>query len=193
MGGVNCPVCRMFVSKPDDINIEEWAKKLPTNDIFVSLIDLNETKSGQKLCAACSRENEVESAFSWCANCSEALCKACDRSHRRNKMSAYHKLIKLDENFSKDTPLQHADVFCTEHLEKKIEAYCYDHSAVCCMTCVMLKHRKCDNVGSIEDAAEKKKKSKEIKEFSQNLQDLVSSLEKLCKSRTKNYRHLMTI
>ncbi|KAK3108579.1 hypothetical protein FSP39_011206 [Pinctada imbricata] len=56
------------------------------------------------------------------------------------------------------------------------------------MTCVMLKHRKCDNVGSIEDAAEEKKKSKEMKEFSQNLQNMKTSLEKLCKNRTENLK-----
>ncbi|KAK3108312.1 hypothetical protein FSP39_005403 [Pinctada imbricata] len=187
-GGVNCPLCRMFISKPCDITVEKWSTKLPINHILVSLIDLNETKSGKKLCAACSRENETESAFSWCVHCSEALCKVCDRSHRRSKASSNHKLIELGEDTSKDIPLYHADVYCTEHSEEKVKAYCNDHSIVCCMTCVMLKHRKCDNVGSIEDAAEEKKKSNEIKEFHQNLQDLKASLEKLCKNRTENLR-----
>ncbi|KAK3108837.1 hypothetical protein FSP39_017006 [Pinctada imbricata] len=183
-GGVNCPVCRMFVSKPDDISIEEWAKNLPTNYILVSLIDLNETKSGQKLCAECARENESENACSWCVNCAEALCKSCYRSHRRNKTSSDHKLVELDKGLDRDIPLYHADVFCSEHTEEKVKVYCEDHSAICCMTCVMLNHRKCDHVRSIEDAASKLKKSKQTEEFSQNLQDLKICLTRLCKNRT---------
>ncbi|KAK3108118.1 hypothetical protein FSP39_001557 [Pinctada imbricata] len=189
-GGVNCPVCRMFLSKPDDIKEEEWSTKLPTNHILVSLIDMNETKSGQKLCTACERENETESVFSWCVNCSEALCNTCDRYHRKTKATKSHKLVSIDDHETNDIPLKFADVFCIEHPEKRIKAYCNDHSAVCCMTCVMLKHRKCDNVGSIEDAAEEMKQSDEVKEFEDKLKDFKTSLETFVQNRVNNLQNL---
>ncbi|KAK3108110.1 hypothetical protein FSP39_001426 [Pinctada imbricata] len=180
----------MFVSKPDDIKVEEWSTKLPTNHIVVSLIDMNETKSGRKLCTACERENETESACSWCVNCGEALCKSCDRYHRRNKASSNHKLIEIGADVPNDIPLQHADVFCKEHPEKKVKAYCNDHSVICCMTCVMLKHRKCDNVGSIEDAAEEMKQSDEVKEFEDKLKGFKTSLETFVQNRVDNLQNL---
>ncbi|KAK3108753.1 hypothetical protein FSP39_014829 [Pinctada imbricata] len=180
----------MFVSKPDDIKVEEWSTKLPTNHILVSLIDMNETKSGKKLCTACERENETESAFSWCVNCSEALCNTCDRYHRKTKATKSHKLVNIDDHETNDIPLKFADVFCTEHPEKRIKAYCNDHSAVCCMTCVMLKHRKCDNVGSIEDAAEEMKQSNEVKEFEDKLKDFKTSLEAFVQNRIDNLQNL---
>ncbi|KAK3108265.1 hypothetical protein FSP39_004430 [Pinctada imbricata] len=180
----------MFVSKPDDIKVEEWSTKLSTNHILVSLIDMNETKSGQKLCTACARENETESAFSWCVNCSEALCNTCDRYHRKTKATKSHKLVSIDDHETNDIPLKFADVFCTEHPEKRIKAYCNDHSAVCCMTCVMLKHRKCDNVGSIEDAAEEMKQSDEVKEFEDKLKDFKTSLETFVQNRVDNLQNL---
>ncbi|KAK3109095.1 hypothetical protein FSP39_022910 [Pinctada imbricata] len=180
----------MFVSKPDDIKVEEWSAKLPTNHIVVSLIDMNETKSSQKLCTACERENETESACSWCVNCGEALCKSCDRYHRRSKASTNHKLIELGAGVPNDIPLHHADVFCKEHPENKVKAFCSDHSAICCMTCVMLKHRKCDNVGSIEDAAEEKKQSDEVKEYEDKLNGFKTSLEAFVQNRVDNLQNL---
>ncbi|KAK3082542.1 hypothetical protein FSP39_010116 [Pinctada imbricata] len=179
----------MFVSKPDDIKVEEWSTKLPTNHILVSLIDMNETKSGQKLCTACERDNETESACSWCVNCSEALCNTCGRYHRKTKATKSHKLVSIDDHETNDIPLKFADVFCTEHPEKRIKAYCNDHSAVCCMTCVMLKHRKCDNVGSIEDAAEEMKQSDEVKEFEDKLKDFKTSLEAFVQNRIDNLQN----
>ncbi|KAK3108878.1 hypothetical protein FSP39_017791 [Pinctada imbricata] len=180
----------MFVSKPDDIKVEEWSTKLPTNHILVSLIDMNETKSGQKLCTACERENETESACSWCVNCSEALCNTCDRYHRKTKATKSHKLVSIDDHEKNDIPLKFAEVFCIEHPEKRIEAYCNDHTAVCCMTCVMLKHRKCDNVGSIEDAAEEIKRSDEVKEFEDKLKGFKTSLELFVQNRVDNLQNL---
>ncbi|KAK3108212.1 hypothetical protein FSP39_003316 [Pinctada imbricata] len=183
----------MFVSKPDDIKVEEWSTKLPTNHILVSLIDMNETKSGQKLCTACERENETESAFSWCVNCSEALCNTCDRYHRKTKATKNHKLVSIDAlstgEGTNDASLHYADVFCNEHTEEKLKAYCNDHSVVCCMTCVMLKHRQCDNVGSIEDAAEVMKQSDEVKEFEDKLKCFKTSLEAFVQNRVDNLQN----
>ncbi|KAK3083151.1 hypothetical protein FSP39_015167 [Pinctada imbricata] len=189
-GGVNCPVCRMYVSKPEDIGIEEWSSKLPTNHILVSLIDMNESKLGEKLCMACARENETESASSWCINCAEALCKSCERYHRRNKSSTNHKLIDIENYGTTELPLQQADIPCTEHPDEKLKAYCSDHSAICCMTCVMLKHRKCDNVGSIQDAAEELKKSREVESFPDALNKITNSLVTMVHYTAENLQNL---
>ncbi|KAK3083095.1 hypothetical protein FSP39_013840 [Pinctada imbricata] len=188
-GGVNCPVCRMYVLKPEDISIDDWSSKLPTNHILVSLIDTNELKSGQKLCAACSRENESESATSWCINCGEALCKSCERYHRRNKFLSNHKVVDIENYGTTELPYNHKDIQCTEHPDKNVEAYCSDHSAICCMTCVMLKHRKCDNVGSIQDAAEEMKKSKEVKSFKDDLMELKKTLDALVECTMDNLQN----
>ncbi|KAK3083130.1 hypothetical protein FSP39_014841 [Pinctada imbricata] len=177
-GGVNCPVCRMYVSKPEDIGIEEWSSELPTNHILVNLIVMNESKSGQKLCMPCSRENETESASSWCINCGEALCKLCERYHRKQKSSITHKLIDMGNYETTDLQCN-VDIPCTEHPDKNVEAYCRDHSAICCMTCAFLKHRNCKNVGSIHDAAEEMKKSREVENFSDALQGFQNTLDAL--------------
>ncbi|KAK3088655.1 hypothetical protein FSP39_021998 [Pinctada imbricata] len=187
-GGIHCPLCRLFLSKPENVSIEEWSVKLPTNHMLVSLMDVNESKSGQKLklCTACVREKETESACSWCVNCSESLCYACHRAHRRNKFTSSHKLVGIENYESTELPLHHEDIPCTEHPDKKVGAYCTDHSVVCCMTCVMLKHRKCENVGSIEDASEQMKKSREVEEFTKDLNSLQKTLDAMVNDRAEN-------
>ncbi|KAK3090661.1 hypothetical protein FSP39_013487 [Pinctada imbricata] len=185
-GGVNCPVCRMYVIKPEDVSIEEWSSKLPTNHILVSLIDMNESKSGKKMCAACARENESERASSWCINCGESLCKLCERYHRKNKVSSMHKLVDIESSELTEPQIHNADMLCTDHPDKKVEAFCSDHSVVCCMTCALLKHRKCDNFGSVDDAAKQKKTSKGIQNFQKDLNRAKKSLEEMMHHRTEN-------
>ncbi|KAK3087599.1 hypothetical protein FSP39_008106 [Pinctada imbricata] len=188
-GGIHCPLCLLFVPKSKDVSIEEWSTKLPTNHILVSLIDMEESKSDKKICTACARENETESACSWCVNCSETLCKVCDHSHRRNKFTSSHTLVELVTSETCEMQLHHADIPCTEHPDKKIEAYCTDHSAVCCMTCVMLQHRKCENVRYVEDASDQKKKSPEVQEFTKDLQNLKKSLDEMVNDRSEKSQH----
>ena len=78
-------------------------------------------------------------------------------------------------------------IFSASRTQKnKIKAFCIDHSAVSCTTCVMLTHRKCDNVQSLEKAAEWKKKSDEYKQLENSFTEMKKFLENLVKSRVKN-------
>ncbi|KAK3082517.1 hypothetical protein FSP39_010772 [Pinctada imbricata] len=131
-------------------------------------------------------ENETESAFSWCINCAELLCKACDRSHRRNKYTNTHNLVDLSNPQPAEIKLHEADIQCTEHPDKNVEAYCRDHSEICCMTCAFLKHRNCKNVGSIQDAAQEMKKSKDVETFADSLNEFKNSLDTMLQYTTKN-------
>ena len=188
--GINCPICRDFVSKPDDRSVDEWATEFPVNHLLVSIIDISKTTRGERICDACSRENETETSFSWCINCGEALCRACERSHRRNKTSFMHKLIAISELQEYNSPLPNASSNCEQHPDKILEAYCSDHSKVCCMSCVMLYHRKCDKVGSIEEAATTKRNSEEFKEMEQSFIKMKADAENLVANRNENLENV---
>ena len=185
--GINCPMCRAFVQKPESVDDDDWAKAFPSNHLLVSIIDINKAKSGSQSCKACARDNETTTATSWCVNCCESLCESCVRHHRRNKQTYQHKIDDI-ANLMKDTgsSLQQVDLNCTEHLGKILEAFCYDHSVVCCMTCVMLKHRKCDNVQSVEKAAELKKLSEEYNQLEKSFSEMKTLLENTVEIRRKN-------
>ena len=184
--GINCPVCRTFVPKPDNIEADKWAKEFPSNHLLVSIIDLNKAKAESRCCNACERDGESVNATSWCVNCVESLCEACVRYHRRHKQSSQHKVIDIGDIKGIESPIQETDIYCREHPEEKLKAFCHDHSVVCCMTCIMLSHRKCDNVQSVEKAAKSKKKSKELTNLEETFTDMKTQLEKLVEIKVEN-------
>ncbi|KAK3108232.1 hypothetical protein FSP39_003690 [Pinctada imbricata] len=186
--GVKCPVCREFVKKPKHTDVEKWKRNLPTNHILVSLIDTSEPVSGQ-LCTACARENENKSAYSWCINCSDALCKTCTSSHSKNQVSAKHKIVEIAEDWCQDKYFRQADVLCSVHSDQRIHVYCLDHSVGCCVKCAMLEHRQCGQFCSIENASDQMKQSTKVKEFEENLIEFKKWVELLVKS---NYENLTT-
>ena len=184
--GIKCPVCRNFVCMPDSSNVDSWAAEFPGNHLLVSIIDMNISKEENRKCNACLRENKTEAAQSWCVNCSEALCETCNHYHRKLKLGVLHKVIPVEKMGTSDSPLQGADLYCSDHPERKLKAYCSDHSAACCMSCVMLKHRKCENVGNLEDVAKSKKSSEELKKLEKSFRDMKIKFQDLVDSRVKN-------
>ena len=184
--GIHCPVCRDFVQKPEKSNVETWAAELPGNHLLVSIIDMNKTKDESTCCNACQRQSKSEKAKSWCINCGEAMCETCERYHYNLKLGTLQKVIPIDQLGTSGSPLQSLDIYCSVHPEKKLEAYCSDHCLVCCMSCVMLKHRKCEDVGSVEDVTKTKKSSGEINNLEKAFCDMKDELEKLVETRTRN-------
>ena len=184
--GINCPVCRNFVHKPQSVEDDKWAKVLPSNHLLVSIIDINNAKTETQNCNACARENETASAKSCCVNCSEALCESCVRSHRKLKFASLHKVIDIGDLYESGSTLQKAELYCNDHPDNKLEAYCYDHSTVCCMSCVMLSHRKCDKVESVDTAANTKKTSDEITNLEQSLVVMKKQLERFVNLQMEN-------
>ena len=184
--GIHCPVCRDFLKKPEKSNVDTWAADLPGNHLLVSIIDMNKSKEESSCCNACQRQGKSEEAKSWCINCGEAMCETCERCHNNLKLGTLHKVIPIDKLDTSGSPLQSLDIYCSDHPERKLEAYCSDHSIVCCMSCVMLKHRKCEDVGSVEDVTKTKKSSGEIKILEKAFCDMKDELQKLVETRTRN-------
>ncbi|KAK3102859.1 hypothetical protein FSP39_014488 [Pinctada imbricata] len=188
--GIHCPICRAFIDKPDDQVFRDWGKTFPTNHLMNNIIDYTKSKNENesKYCNVCERENESKTASHWCVNCCDALCSPCERQHRRFKTTALHKLVEIGKMKDSESEglLYGAEVFCEEHRSESVRFYCADHKRVCCMTCMMLRHRKCDDVGSVEDGAKATKTSKEIKELKTDLKGLKIQFEELVKNREEN-------
>ena len=147
---------------------------------------MNKAKTESRCCNACARDGETVSATSWCVNCCESLCEGCTKYHHKHKQSSLHKVISIADLEESATVLQNSDIYCIEHPEKKQEAFCHDHSTVCCMTCVMLTHRKCDNIQSVENAAEEKKKSEDSKDLEKSFQEMKKDLVQLVETKVTN-------
>ena len=186
VNGIHCPVCRDFVKKPDSSNVDSWAAEFPGNHLLVSIIDINKSEEEHRCCQPCKRKNRTENATSWCENCSEALCETCEDYHGIMKILKSHKVIPIEKLGTSESPLQRAEMYCTDHPDEKLKAYCSDHSEVSCMSCVMLKHRKCENVGNVEDVAKSMKSSEELRKLEKSFRDMKIDLQGFEDSRVKN-------
>ena len=190
--GITCPICRDSLVKPDDIDPEKWAEKLPVNHLLVNIIDFNKAKKDSENCHLCSKENKSESAQSWCVHCRYALCKTCECYHRKFETLGNHKIISLSELDRTEAPFSCVDMYCSEHPDKRLEAYCYDHTAVCCIPCVTIKHRKCANVSTIDTAANEKRLSSELSELKKSFSEIEGKLISMQKRQEQNLAHLVT-
>ena len=183
VGKINCPICRCVVSKPDGIENEHLGKNLPSNHLIVSIMDSQRFKEHQ-ICNACERENESENASRWCVECRDFLCENCASTHRKYRNSIDHKIVGLSEVGDTFVPTDSAQ--CGKHLDKKLEAFCSDHSVACCIICVTIEHRKCDKVGTVADAAKELRSSPMIKDLEKSFSEMGTKLHNLSQERQLN-------
>ncbi|CAC5423318.1 TRIM56 [Mytilus coruscus] len=155
-----CPVCRTVVkpTNPED-ETSQWAASLPYNLKFSALMD--NSKSVKQECHLCKRQNKISEAKRWCRDCTEALCEECLQMHSLMKLFANHKIVQIEEintSINSDEPdLSMISDLCPVHTSKVLEAFCFDHQELCCVFCLALQHRKCENVQVIEDIKHLKK------------------------------------
>ncbi|KAJ8312365.1 hypothetical protein KUTeg_009738 [Tegillarca granosa] len=117
-------------------------------------MDGSELKLMDKLCEICSRKNEKVIAVSWCFECQEAICEGCIGSHKVIKGLEHHQIESLDKlKKEKVMHIPTVDIYCPKHKDRKLEIYCHDHQAICCLTCMTMNHRKCNQVTTVDEAA----------------------------------------
>lgn len=131
------------------------------------MIDRKAKQKLEKLCNACELSNVNKKAVSWCAVCQEALCSSCENCHRKFKVSSNHKILKLQEVQADKAAAISGSVTCDAHSDKFVETYCVDHSKPCCTICATVKHRKCEKVIAIEEAAVGIRQSKQTTTFTE--------------------------
>ena len=185
--GFKCPLCRKFVPAPGNPDMpSEWAALLPVNHFIESLMDRNNSKSAEKLCQPCQKENESKIATTWCKDCMEAMCENCSKYHRRNSSTQFHQLDSI-EQIAFDNLTVSSDILnCDEHNDKSIEFYCTEHDLPCCITCVTLFHRGCKSVNSISKAAFEFRKSTEAHNLMEKLKRKQGELLDAVKRQTEN-------
>ncbi|XP_065927545.1 E3 ubiquitin-protein ligase TRIM45-like [Magallana gigas] len=169
--GFHCPICRRFVPAPSfTAEIEKWAELVPINKMVNML--------NEKCCDACKRADEEEMAIDWCKSCLESLCGPCAKAHKRNVFTQKHELISI-ENFQKVSEESEShelvDVLCHEH-SNQVEYLCVDHEELCCSRCVCTKHRKCNQIDAIEEAAECLRKFEKMEDLSQEISKFEGNL-----------------
>ena len=183
---IECPVCKVSVSAPESqCTAEDWAQHLPLNSLLVGLMEKHKLHRPEKICMLCERLQVKSTATCICVECADALCKNCEKSHKSNKSSSHHEILSISD-ISEDS--QNINTFknnCFEHKNKEIELFCIDHDIPCCSTCVAVKHRKCEHVLTIDDAANNFVSSKETDKITNDLDDILHDINTF-ESHTQN-------
>ncbi|XP_069100879.1 tripartite motif-containing protein 2-like [Argopecten irradians] len=178
----SCPVCRKItepVHQADDK--ERWAEEFPTNKMAVEMIrHLQNADSLIMTCTPCKKKGNINIvAKFWCDQNKSYFCENCktnlhDLVHGNcepenimewNKSSAIRRKMSATE--------------CEEHKEK-IEYFCEAHQMLGCNKCVIVNHRTCEVVTSVDDFRAKLSNGG-IERLPEELQRCVEVLEELIK------------
>ncbi|XP_060590130.1 uncharacterized protein LOC132745273 [Ruditapes philippinarum] len=120
-----------------------------------------ENKHNRRLCDPCLFDDVNEIANSFCVVCVEYLCKRCARDHRRSKATRNHKVM-IDEDIPDDLnnfKLMKSLVSCTDHPEMDVSYKCKAHEKFICTRCLVVSHRKCEEVIEIANMKTREKAS----------------------------------
>ncbi|XP_071173695.1 uncharacterized protein [Mytilus edulis] len=129
-------------------------------------------------CHICKRKQKCVSATKWCRDCSEAFCDNCCEVHSLIKSLMRHKVVEIASIPTNECGIDLSTISdaCPVHSSKVVEAYCFDHQQLCCVLCVTLKHRKCEDVQAIEDITSK---TDDKNSFEANLTKIQAATENL--------------
>jgi dephospho-CoA kinase len=187
--GFNCPLCREYVPCPGAFDKPEaWAGLFPLNRILEALVH----KPEGKLCDPCLRGNENEKATGLCISCVEYLCKTCTKHHLRQLFSKDHVVVcQLNEMKSGHIFPESGNIHsCPEHKNESIKFFCNDHQVSYCSVCIGTRHRKCESVDTIEDAAKCIKENGGLDVLLGDVKNLEAKLTKVQGEHDKNLAEL---
>eukprot|EP00105_Crassostrea_gigas_P046220 XP_019930368.1 PREDICTED: tripartite motif-containing protein 2-like [Crassostrea gigas] len=185
--GFPCPLCRMFIPAPGEINqysVNEWATKFPENKFLTSVAGVRVI-----LCKPCQGDGEEVKAKSWCKDCTEALCEDCTKYHKKCRPSRQHIVISITE-WSDISQVQDTLEICERHGGRKFEFFCRKHFLPCCSVCVTKHHNNCINFCQLEEVGKNFTESEKIKVLQSGMEKFCLKVENIIEKEKANINHI---
>ncbi|XP_069133577.1 tripartite motif-containing protein 2-like [Argopecten irradians] len=178
-----CPVCRTLthpIDKTEDNG--KWAEQFPVDKVVIELIKTKSGSTERHYCTYCekTKEKKVLAQF-WCKTTQCLFCESCKLNHHDiihtncdgiDIRTSAGKLLPRTETLTKN---------CDKHNEK-IDYFCFDHKVFGCSKCIIVGHRKCNDVATTEDYCSTLDRNSTLKETTTYLQEATDSLESAVKS-----------
>ena len=160
-----CPLCRKktYPVKPET-HRDCWASEFLTNHFIVSIIDESKTvptrgpitENQNATCVPCEIDGKQEPSSCYCLSCNEYLCRACQKDHKRFKITRKHTVIE-EEQYPNNTEI-FRDIACLkqckEHSDQEVQFKCMSHNIFICSVCATTIHKKCEPVQHIDDLSQ---------------------------------------
>ena len=171
----DCPICRTSVSVPYvNCSSEDWAKGLPLNSLVIGLTEKQKIERAETQCMSCERLEKSEPALFVCVECSDALCKNCHQYHKANKFTSRHKTVSITDISEVEKSLNFFRNDCPDHKNEELKLFCVDHDVPCCSLCVSVTHRRCNEVVTVDQAANGFLTSESAQKIETNLQNIAN-------------------
>ncbi|XP_046548079.1 E3 ubiquitin-protein ligase TRIM56-like isoform X1 [Haliotis rubra] len=149
---IPCPSCRQLtkVTTPDS-PVEEWVSQLKPSHVIQGLMD--DFGPGSKaahvnICSVCKVQGKTTPATSWCSVCDDVFCDGCLKMHNMMPMSRDHEVVGLSDTTKRKAKQR---FICKIHKDEQIKLFCKDCRVAICHTCCSIKHRKCDDVDTLDN------------------------------------------
>ncbi|XP_021354993.1 transcription intermediary factor 1-beta-like [Mizuhopecten yessoensis] len=175
-----CPVCRTLthpVDKTEDK--EKWAQQFPTDSVAIEMIQLRNRTTEPRYCAPCQRKGSMTSAQFWCETTQSLFCESCKVDHH-DVVHVSCDIVDMRGSGNFLLRQETSDKRCDKHKDV-IAYYCEDHKSLGCSKCIIVGHRKCDNVSTTEDYCEKLNSSSQLEERKTYLQQGADDMESMIK------------
>ncbi|XP_060599841.1 zinc-binding protein A33-like [Ruditapes philippinarum] len=105
------------------------------------------------LCQPCLNKDKQNVADKFCSTCNEFQCTECSNVHTVLAILRTHKLVNANETVTKQNSFDMKGLDrCNQH-NKIIKFFCEDENRLCCSTCAIVDHRKCDSVVEVQKLA----------------------------------------
>ncbi|KAJ8978575.1 hypothetical protein NQ317_015992, partial [Molorchus minor] len=130
-----CPTCGSLADMPPG-GISSFPPNYPLQHRMV-LATLN-SHSTHLLCDLCTSDT---SAISRCMECAISFCNHCEELHLRQKSSADHEVLSLDEAREKGITKVRKQIMCMRHPDLELSIFCSSCYQVICRDCVSVSHK----------------------------------------------------
>ncbi|XP_045202186.2 uncharacterized protein LOC123555659 [Mercenaria mercenaria] len=131
------------------------AKSGKLNSVKDSSDDAVDGRKEQILCQPCSRKDLQTTADVFCSECNELQCNECLKAHTVYAFMNNHKLVNATKVKSKSSSFDMKGMDNCEQHDKLLKFFCEDENQLCCSTCAIVDHRKCNSVVEVPKIAGK--------------------------------------
>ncbi|XP_074856937.1 E3 ubiquitin-protein ligase TRIM45 [Carettochelys insculpta] len=137
-----CPICDTEVDLPPGGIYDLTTDHLTMNEV---LLESRQAQGAGMLCDLCADGEAVKH----CATCKASLCPFCCQAHRRQKKTASHAVVSLEdlEGYSQTGK----PILCPSHPAEDLTLFCEQCDHPVCRDCVVGQHRQhqCDFAASV--------------------------------------------
>ncbi|XP_067651470.1 probable E3 ubiquitin-protein ligase MID2 [Haliotis asinina] len=146
---IACPSCRQKtkVTNPGS-PVEEWVSQLKPSHVIQSLMDDLGGSPDVDVCCVCKEDGQTTPGTMWCVTCEDAFCDGCLTLHKKIPLTRDHEVIDVRSHGNRKPKAR--SFMCRVHKDEKVKLFCKDCRMTICTVCCSLKHRKCDDVETID-------------------------------------------